>query len=417
MIPETIENNKRQRSVWFDFEKNEILLLISYFIYGVAFANYEPYAPIWLSQISQNGTFLLIGFVVIIPSIVGVIGAPFWGFLADKFGSKKFVILGNIAFSLMFTSLIFNISSTYFLIMVLVGFLFGSAHTANLLVLATKSVSKPKEVIFAKFTIAVSLAFVIFSPLAGWIYDKFANSMIIQLSIAIVASAIAAIFIFFVKEKRIEKKFDEKKQNASEKQSLTVFPLVFIGILIFAFIFQSGGGFWAYSSIYFLETLNVDGIYFSIFIIVKTALAVPLSLLLGRVKKEKSIGLIIVCFTVYFVFVYSLMTIFPTKWILLIIFYSLPMYPLYNVFLYGLIANYSNKSRRALAFGIFNAIGTLGYISGIIIMGVIADIWQTGTYAGIYSMFPISVILAGLTFIIAVLFHVLKLRNEIESSN
>ena len=241
--------------------------------------------------------------------------------------------------------------------------------------------------------------------------------MIIQLSIAIAASLIAVIFIFFVKETKIENETEEIDLEASTKEPLTAVPLVLIGIFVFAFIFQAGAGFWAYSSIYFLETLDVEGIYFSIFIIVKTALAVPLSLLLGRIKREKIIGLIIVCFTGYFVFVYSLMTIFPTQWILLIIFYGLPMYPLYNVFLYGLTANYSNESRRALAFGLFNGIGTFGYISGIIIMGAIADVWQSGTYAGIYSMFPISIIIAGLTFFFAVILYLLKFRKEIEEKS
>jgi MFS family permease len=158
--------------------------------------------------------------------------------------------------------------------------------------------------------------------------------------------------------------------------------------------------------------MNVKGVYFSIFIILKTALAVPLSFLLGRVKRKRIMGIILACFTGYFVLINVLMTIFPTQWILILIINGIPMYPIYNVFLYGLTASFSNKERRATAFGIFNAIGTFGYITGIIIVGVIADHWLTGKYAGIFSMFPMSIILTGFGFLTALFFYITVLRKS-----
>jgi MFS family permease len=421
---DSISTNTKKRSDWFNFERNEILLLVSYFLFGIAFANYEPYAPVWLSQIFQEESFLIIGFVVVIPSLIGVIGTPLWGFLADKFGVKKFVIIGMFAFSFMFLGLVFvvlfNGSTTLFLVLILIGYLIGSAQTSNLFALATRSVNKPKEVVLAKFTMSVSIAFVIFSPLAGWIYDYFTNSAVIQLSIAVGTVFISTVIIFFVKEGKKETVEKEIVQQTKKKEPLTLVPFVFSFLMIFTFLYQSGAGFWAYSSIYFLKELSVEGVYFSIFIIVKTALAVPLSLLLGRVKSKKRIGIIIASFTSYYVLVYVLMTIFPTNWILLIIFNSVPMYPIYNIFLYGLTASYSQKSKRATAFGIFNAIGTLGYIIGIIILGVIADHWTSGTYAGIFSMFPMTIIATSITFILALIFYLIRLRredNEINAEN
>ncbi|NHK32760.1 MAG: MFS transporter [Asgard group archaeon] len=402
----------RKRNEWFHFERNEILLLVSYFLFGISFANYEPYAPIWLNQIFQEDSFLIIGFVVVIPSIIGAIGSPFWGLLADKFGVKKFVITGMFAFSSMFVSLIFIESSTYFLVIILFGYLIGSAQTSNLFVLATKSTTKPKEIIFAKFTMTVSLAFVIFSPLAGWFYDNFLNSMIIQLSMATASCFIATIIIFFVKEKSEVIEVKDEINIQKEKKALSNVPFIFIGLMLLTFLFQSGSGFWPFSSIYFLDTMNVKGVYFSIFIILKTALAVPLSFLLGRVKRKRIMGIILACFTGYFVLVNVLMTIFLTQWILVLIINGIPMYPIYNVFLYGLTASFSNKERRATAFGIFNALGTFGYITGIVIVGAIADHWLTGKYSGIFSMFPMSIILTGFAFLTALFFYFTVLRKS-----
>lgn len=62
----TEQNEGKTKSNWFTFERNEILLLLSYFLFGVAFANYEPYAPLWLNQIFSEESFLIIGFVVAI---------------------------------------------------------------------------------------------------------------------------------------------------------------------------------------------------------------------------------------------------------------------------------------------------------------------------------------------------------------
>ena len=91
------------------------------------------------------------------------------------------------------------------------------------------------------------------------------------------------------------------------------------------------------------------------------------------------------------------------------------MYPIYNVFLYGLTASYSSDSRRGMAFGIFDAIGTLGYVTGILLLGVVADSWTSGTFAGIFSMFLMSLIFAIITFLIALGFYLLKLRKEPKS--
>ncbi|NHJ49581.1 MAG: MFS transporter [Asgard group archaeon] len=421
-----ISNNRlsRKRNDWLNFERNEIFLLISYFFYGIAFANYEPYAPVWLSQFfGEDQPFIIIGFVTIIPMVMGTIMAPIWGILADKFGTRKFVIIGLISFSAMFFSLIFTFNPIYFLSMVLIGYTLGSAASTNFIVYSTRTINKPKEIILSKLTITVSLAFVIFSPLAGWIFSHFDNQgaqekgMMIQLIIALVAIAIASILIFFIKSQKTQQ--EEIIEEKREKTSLTKFPYIFLGIMLVTFFFQFGAGFWAYSGIYFLDTEALTtlynspnkGLYFSIYMIVKTALAVPFSFLLGRVKSQKKMGLIIAIFTAYMTCVYSLMTIFPKEWYLLIIFYGVPMYPIYNVFLYSLTASYSNKQRRATAFGIFSTIGTLGYVAGILLLGLAADKWITGNYAEIFSMFPISIIFAGLAFLTALLFYIFKLRK------
>ncbi|MHA1124349.1 MAG: MFS transporter [Candidatus Heimdallarchaeota archaeon] len=404
---------------WFRFEKNEVFLILSYFFYGLAFSNYEPYAPFWLSSIFKVDTFLVAGLVMVIPSFVGSIGTTVWGIAADRFGKKKFVLMGMGAYALMFLALIFTPSPIYFLIMVLVGYLFGTAHTANLYALATKSISKPKEVTLAKITMTISISWMCFSPLVGYIYDNFINAMTIQLIIAICAMAIALFFAIFLKEKIDVKEEVEQEimttvstldnEQVSVKKPLTVIPFLFAGIMLLVFMFQMTAGFWAYTGIYFLDTLHVEGKYFSIFLIIKTAVAVPLSFLLSRIKSTKTYSWVTIIFIGWICLDYLLMMLFPTNWIMIIIIYSVPMYPLYNIAFYSLVTSATNKEKRATAYGVFNTIGTVGYIIGILLLGLAADLH----YSGIYIMFTVSLIFGAVTLANAILLFIFKTRKEI----
>ena len=58
---------------WFRFERNEIFLLLSFFFFGMAFANYEAYAPVWLQTLFNVDSFLLIGLVTVATTIASKI--------------------------------------------------------------------------------------------------------------------------------------------------------------------------------------------------------------------------------------------------------------------------------------------------------------------------------------------------------
>ena len=143
---EKIRNNQ-----WLNFERNEAFLLLSFFCIGAAFANYEPYASFWLSKLFKVESFLTIGLVFVIPSISVALATPFWGYLADRFGIKKFVLFGVIAYSILFFSLIFAQSSVYFLVAVLLGSLIGAAQSSNYYALGERIVNKPNKNTNCKF--------------------------------------------------------------------------------------------------------------------------------------------------------------------------------------------------------------------------------------------------------------------------
>ena len=416
---------QKSRSDWLNFERNEIFLLLSLFFLGIAFANYEPYAPVWLMQIFNVESYLILGLVTVISSIMYAVGTVFWGVLADKFQSKRFVLLGVVGLLLMFTSLIFTETPVFFLVMILVGFFIGSAQYSNYYVLATKSIRKPKQIVLSKISMTMSFSWVIYSPIAARIYKNLANSMTIQLIIASIMSLVAFVFALLIKEGKEEDQEDTKEKSTEitsprnkVKTKITLFPLIFIVILILAFTYQTTGGFWGYTSIYFLDTLSIDPDFYSLFLIIKTVIAVPLAFALGKVKKVRNISILIMVAMGWMTFVYLLMTLFPTKWIMILIIYSVPMYPLYTIGYYSLVTIFSTFERRATAYGLFNALGTAGYISGIIILGAVADRAATG----IESMLRNSFILTLVALTVSILFFIIvsvkkQVIAEVELSN
>ncbi len=398
--------DKIKENPWFNLERNEIFLLLSFFFIGAAFANYEPYASFWLSNLFKVESFFTIGLVFVIPSISVAISTPFWGYLADRFGTKRFVLLGVVAHVILFFSLIFATSSTFFLVAVLLGSLIGAAQSSNYYALGERVVNKPRAMIFAKMIAIISLSWVIMSPITGWINDSFQeDAMRIQLIVAVILCLVSLLIALLIKEEnKLEESAEEEEiviKDVSKKNPLTLVPLLFILILLTVFTFQTTGGFWAYTSIYFLDTLHVNGVTYSVFLILKTALAVPIAILLGRVKKHNTNTLLILIVSGWSFVSFLFMMLFPLNWIMFLLIYSIPMYPVYNVTYLSVVSKLTSEKRKATAFGITSALSTAGYVFGILILGITADSFAEG----IFVMLKVSMILGIIATLVAVVYY------------
>lgn len=401
---------------WLSFEKNEFLIIFSMFFYHIGFANFAPYAPLWLNQIFEVESFVIIGLVNVIPNAMIIIGTLLWGFLADKLGIKWFVVGGLVFMGLMFFSLIFSANPLFFLVIIFVGYFFGSAQSANYYALGTTITNKPKEVILGKITAITSVAWIIMSPISGIIYDKFGDSaMDIQLSIASIGLLVAVILASLVKENRHRKQETDEKKTDRKTPPIATFPILFIMTVVLAFFLQSTmGGFWAYNSLYFIETLNVKAIHYSIFLIATTTIAIPIAIFFGNISSNKAIIKTAVGYIFIQNLVFLFMTIFPRNATLGLILYSVPLYPFYAVSMYTLVANFTSKERRAAAFGIFGSIGISGVVVGILILGVLAD---TSTL-GIFIMLRYSLVYAIITLVVSIiLFFLIRRKFQVKKEN
>ena len=410
------ENSKNKILEWVSFEKREALIIFSMFFYHLGLANFSPYAPLWLSQIFDEQSFVVIGLASIIPNAMVIVGTLLWGFLADKSSIKWFVIGGLVFMGLMYLSLIFITNSFFFLIIIFIGYFFGSAQSANYYALATTKSRKSKEIILGKITAITSVAWIIMSPISGKIHDNFGEeAMDIQLIIAAIACFIATILIIFVKEIRIQKEEIDESEAAKQSTPITTIPILFIVTLILAFFVQSTmGGFWAYSSVYFIETLGVKGIHFSIFLIATTTLAVPLSFIFGSVKTSKAISKTAVVYMFIQNLVFLFMSIFPRKPVLGLILYSIPVYPFYTICMYSLVTNFTSKERRAAAYGIFSSVGILGVVLGILILGIVADY----SSLGIFVMLRYSLSYSILALVVSsILYFLIKKKFQSNKEN
>jgi len=396
---------------WFHFERNELLILIAVFALSSSYANFSPYAPVWLKGLFDVNSYLVLGLISVITNAMIVLGTPLWGRLADRFNLKFFVILGTSSLGLMYLLLIFSTSHTYFLVLILIGNLFGAAQTGNMYALATLNINKSKEHVLAKLSINMSLAWLIVSPIAGYIYNTQNNSFTIQLSIAVFSCFCSIIALLFVKEKKKERKQENNTTETHKSVPMTNEIGLFSLVVILSFIFQAAsGGFWSFNSLYFIDALNISSQYYSIFLITTTTLAIPVSILLSKVKTRKKTGILILIFTGLQILIFLLMTLFPTKGAFNLALYSLPMYPIYTISIYSLITSLSNVERRATAYGVFNAIGILGIIVGTLFLGYYAD----KSPIGLYIMLRLTLYLSIAAFCIALILVMMLSRKHAE---
>ncbi|MHA1217241.1 MAG: MFS transporter [Candidatus Heimdallarchaeaceae archaeon] len=444
------EITKKKR---FFMERNEILILTGIFFLGISTAMFSPYAPIWLTQIFDVERNTILGFVAIIPYFVIAIGTTVWGIMSDKFGNKRFVFMGFIAAGLMYFTLMFINNPYTFLAVMLVGYIFISGQTSNIYSYATLTSSKRKEVILGEIAATFSLAWLVASPIAALIHDNaanfslnwyssasvssivslnaqtptngilnfaivlskfFSNELVnhpaqgVQLFIAIVSCAIASIFILFTKEERREKK-QAKEQESKKMGKLTEFKLIFVVLMLVAF-FQNAtsGGFWSYASLYFIDFLRAPAVYFSYFLIGTTTIGVVLSLLLGRLTKIRRITAAVMSFIFLQILIYLLMTLFPLNVTLGLIVYSFPTYVISTICLTSLVGTFSNKIRRATAFGLFNTIGIAGSISATLLMGFVAD----RSPKGLVSLLGFALGFSICTFVLAIILSIIIERRK-----
>jgi MFS family permease len=417
-LEDELESSTNKILEWVTFEKQELLIILSMFFYHLGLANFSPYAPLWLNQIFEEQSFVIIGLVSIIPNAMVIVGTLLWGFLADRSSIKWFVVGGLIAMGLMYLSLIFITNSFYFLILIFIGYFFGSAQSANYYALATTTSNKSKEIILGKITAITSIAWIIMSPISGRIHDNYnEGAMDIQLSIAAIALLIAVCLIYFVKEERKQEHIQIELKIVKRTAPITTLPILFATTLTLAFFMQSTmGGFWAYGSVFFIETLGVKGIHYSIFLIATTTLAIPLSFIFGSIKSSKAITKTAIAYMFIQNLVFLFMSIFPRNAVLCLILYSIPVYPFYTVCMYSLVTNFTSKERRAAAYGIFSSVGILGVVLGILILGIIAD----SSSLGIFVMLRYSLLYAILTLVVSIILFLLvrkKLQSNKENLN
>ena len=393
-----------------------------------------PYAPVWLKQIFTAESYFILGLVAVIPNILLDLGTVIWGRLADKYGTKPFVLLGIGAAFLMYSSLLLFVrTASQFLVIILIGNIFVAAELANIYSMATLSVKKDKEVVLGKITIAMSLSWLIASPVAGFIRDAVKDmsvekkeqisaffsrffspavsenlDMLFQLLIAIIAVILAFISASYVKT---EKPKIVSQPSKTIKMKLSNEPLIFIFLLIFTFTFQAAStGFWSYHSVYFYTILDISGSFYSLFLIITTILGIGLSFLLGRIKKTITQAWVVTCFMFFQFVIFLLMQLFPLNATLVVLLYAFPMYPIFQIPLYSLITDFSNKEYRSTVYGVYNTVGLTGGIIATLLLGLIADKVPLGFFVIILLTLILSAVSLAESFLLSMFLN--KYENK-----
>lgn len=210
-----------------------ILLAISAFFGMISFSSLAPVEALYVKQFAD---FALTGLVLGLPSISFIIFSPIFGWLSDRFGRKKFILVLSFISPFLPLALVW---SKNILVYSFFKFLSGIFGVAGVLIFSLLGdlleKSKSSGFLFGVYIFGPSIGGAIGSLLSGYIASYF-GSLAISYYLAFFASLLSLFFLVLALRKvEIKKSFARKKKGGS---ILLLFSIPILSVLISNFWFS-----------------------------------------------------------------------------------------------------------------------------------------------------------------------------------
>ncbi|MFC2026113.1 MFS transporter [Chloroflexota bacterium] len=141
-----------------------------YFFYHAAVASLLPFLVIFYDQLGLSGS--QIGFLVGIPPLMYLIGAPIWGGLADATQKHKPILVLAITGTLVLVPFLLNISLFLILIPVIAAFAFFLAPIMPLVDNSVMDMLGELKIQYGKQRLWGAVGWGIAGPITGWLIDR-----------------------------------------------------------------------------------------------------------------------------------------------------------------------------------------------------------------------------------------------------
>lgn len=176
--------------------KKPLLALSAYNFFYYSLFSIVSFLPLYLSSVHLSGTDIgtLLGigpfFMMIIP--------PLWGFISDKLGKIKEVLLFILMFSLILGFIVFKMTNYWSIAFLLSGFYMFFAAIMPLTDSMTYRISENSQISFGAVRLFGSLGFAIMSAFLGFFLMRYGSSVLSNLFV--VTGILSMLSLFLIKE-------------------------------------------------------------------------------------------------------------------------------------------------------------------------------------------------------------------------
>ncbi|MCF2136525.1 MAG: MFS transporter [Candidatus Thorarchaeota archaeon] len=358
LVPETMESKKA----------SAIGIYVAFSIQAIAMAIGWQFISYFLKHELGVTSYLVMTTLFAIPALITIGAVGFWGFVSDKLGRRKPVmILGFVGYfaTYLFYSFVTN-EIEYFIIAVIGTFFSAGAIPAGQALLTTDTHTKGERL--SLLLVAQSAGWFLGALSSGFLYDLI--GMYTLYRIAALLSIFAAVScIIIVHDVPIREHVEHDTLGFIHLLGRPGMPQLLLAIAL------SSLGVNAITSVVPIiipDELGGQISYVGLGNSAATALAVLITAYVGRIIDRKGpVGVIIIGYATYAMFAFGFALV--TDPISATILYALPLYPLASTASFTFGSLISGEKERGRAMGLVSGAQNAGAALGPIIGGVFAD--------------------------------------------
>jgi len=193
--------------------KNMHLMSLYFFLYFAAGGFIFPFLPLYYRDIHLTG--IQIGAIGSIGSLMGIIAAPFWGFISDRSSHKRLIFQITLIVSGIFMVLVGQFTLFWIVTALYASYQFWSASNnataENMAFWIAKPIGNGKKNGFGSMRLWGSLSWAFTSLFGGWLIEKLA----IQVNMLAYAAfcTLAAFLLFFISKESFKAEEHLEKED------------------------------------------------------------------------------------------------------------------------------------------------------------------------------------------------------------
>ena len=389
--------SKIQTRMSSSLNKNIVLILLVNMVFTIPWGLIQPFIGPYFFELTE-GDYYLTGLLNGIPTLTMVVSVFIFGWMVDKIGSKKIMIIGFSIFIILFLSLLIITDPVLFFIdYIVLNSLLSCFYPA---VLKFTSLLESKVNIFGSLAASTSFGYFLGCYVGGNLLDLF--SMDLLYFLGLLTCIIGFFLVLLVNDPKVgDSEAIPDFSNSNNPNPQNLFSILFNSkILIVLFlisIFQSFQSSFSgmFFSVYFISELGAPASLLGLVFGIATLLGTFASHYAGKFGDRFGYKPILFICYVGTLLVWLVIYFSVNDHVLPALVYTIPIYIGLLVTAPAIITKHVPERKRGTFMGISSSSQNFGYGLGTILGGVFAGMNQTIRYNfGVSAIMTLFLILA-----------------------